>query len=173
MNAPGFFWLALKASLFSVTGTGNLPLLHDDLVPRGWASERQFAESLAVGQVAPGPSGLWVISLGYFLGGLPGALAALAAICLPPLLVLVLDKLYRRVEGHPAIEGFVRALSLAGAGVFAAVLFGLLGGGDGGGGFDVRHGVVVAGSLALAATRRVPVIAILVLAGVAGTVFPR
>ena len=42
-----YFWLLLKASLVSTGGSGNLPSLHGDLLARGWASERQFAESLA------------------------------------------------------------------------------------------------------------------------------
>jgi chromate transport protein ChrA len=39
-----------------------------------------------------------VISLGYFTGGLSGAMLTLIAINLPPLLVLVVEKLYRRVK---------------------------------------------------------------------------
>src|SRR5919199_5429647 len=72
-----YFWLMLKASFFATSGTGNIPSLHADLLARGWATERQFAESLAVGQISPGPSGLWVVSLGYLTAGLPGALLAL------------------------------------------------------------------------------------------------
>ena len=67
------FWIMLRAALLSTTGTGNLPIVHQDLLSRGWATDRQFAESLAIGQISPGPTGLWVISLGYFVGGLRGA----------------------------------------------------------------------------------------------------
>src|SRR6185436_8378534 len=88
IDALLFFWLMFKASLFSTSGSGNLPILHQDLLARGWATDRNFAESLAIGQISPGPSGLWVISLGYLLDGLRGALLTLVAITLPPLLVL-------------------------------------------------------------------------------------
>src|SRR5262249_15915056 len=71
------FLLMLKAALFSTSGIGNLPILHQDLLSRGWATDRNFTESLAIGQISPGPSGLWVISLGYLLDGLRGALFAL------------------------------------------------------------------------------------------------
>jgi chromate transporter len=64
MNPLLYFWLFLKASLFSTGGMGNLPSLHTDLLARHWATEQQFAESLAIGQIAPGPSGLWVIAWG-------------------------------------------------------------------------------------------------------------
>lgn len=168
MNAPvdplTYFWLLLKASLFSTGGTGNLPSLHADLLPRGWATERQFAESLAVGQVSPGPSGLWVISLGYLTDGLRGALLATIAINLPPLLLLVIERLYRRAEDHPAMIGFVRGLSLTVIGAFTIILINLLGAT----GFDPRGLLIAAGSLLLAMTGRVPVAAILALAALAG-----
>jgi chromate transporter len=57
-----------------------------------------------------GPPGLWVISFGYLTDGLRGALMALVAIGLPPLLVLVVGGLHRHVEEHPAVPGFVRGL---------------------------------------------------------------
>ena len=70
MTYLGYFLLVLKASLLSTGGLGNVPGLHDDLVAtRGWVTERQFAESIAVGQTSPGPNGVWVISLGYMIGG--------------------------------------------------------------------------------------------------------
>jgi len=74
IDALLLFWLMFKAALFSTSGSGNLPILHQDLLARGWATDRNFAESLAIGQISPGPSGLWVISLGYLLDGLRGAL---------------------------------------------------------------------------------------------------
>ena len=99
------FWIMLRAALLSTTGTGNLPIVHQDLLSRGWATDRQFAEALAIGQISPGPTGLRVISLGYFVGGLRGAALTLIAITLPPLLVLVLvHGLYRRFDHHPATQ---------------------------------------------------------------------
>ena len=168
-----FLLLVFKASLFSTGGFGNVPSLHDDLIAaRGWATERQFAAAFAVGQVSPGPNGLWVISLGYLLDGLRGALLALVAIVLPPLLVVLVDRLYRRVSDHPATVGFVRGLSLAVVGTFVVVLSRLLRGGaaEEAAGVDVGSIVLAVGAAALALSRRVPVIVILALAALAGVV---
>src|SRR5213078_17214 len=121
-----FFWSMFNASLLSTSGSGNIPILHQDLLARGWATEQQFAESIAIGQISPGPTGLWVISLGYLLDGVRGSLLALLAITLPPLLVLLVHGLYRRIGGHPATRGFVRGLTLAVAGIFLVVLAGIL-----------------------------------------------
>ena len=164
MNLAVFFGLLLKASLFSTGGLGNFPSLHSDLTARGWAAEHEFGESLAVGQVSPGPNGLWVISLGYLTAGVPGALLALVAILLPPLLVLAVDRLYRRIQHHPAVEGFVRGLGLAVVGIFVVVLLGLLRGV----GLDSRTIAITLGSIGLGLTRRVPVPAILALAALIG-----
>ncbi len=113
MNPAILFGLMLKAALFSFSGTGNVPILYADLLARGWATDRQFAEALAIGQVSPGPTGLWVISLGYLVDGPRGALIALLAIVIPPVAVLAVDRIYARVQDRPAVEGFVWGLGLA------------------------------------------------------------
>ena len=166
MNPLIYFWLFLKASLFSTGGLANLPSLHADLLACGWATEQQFAEALAIGQVAPGPSGLWVISLGYLTGGWRGAMLALIAINLPPLLVLMVDQLYRRVKNHPAVEGFIRGLSLAVVGVFGMVLISLMQNF----GVDTRSVLLATAAIGLGLTRRVPVFLIIVLAALVGSV---
>lgn len=163
-NPIVYFLLLLKASLFSTGGTGNLPILYEDLIARGWAEDRQFAEALAVGQISPGPSGLWVVSLGYLTAGWLGAVFAVIAICLPPLLVLAVERLYRKVGEHPATQGFTQGLSLAVVGVFLVVMLRLLQDN----GLDLGALAIVAGSIGLAITRRVPVIVTLALAAVAG-----
>lgn len=167
MNPLLYFWLFLKASLFSTGGMGNLPSLHADLMARHWATERQFAESLMIGQISPGPNGLWVICLGYLTNGVLGVLLALIAITLPPLLILQIARLYSRVQHHPAMEGFIRGLSLAVVGIFAVVLVQLMGGV----GIDARSILIALAAAWLGWTRRVPVIGIIGLAAVAGMVW--
>jgi chromate transporter len=159
------FWIMLRAALLSTTGTGNLPIVHQDLLSRGWANDRQFAESLAIGQISPGPTGLWVISLGYLVDGLRGAAVTLVAIVLPPLLVLVLVQgLYRRWGHHPATQGFVRGLGLAVAGVFVMVLTGIMNTA----GWNPTNLMITLGAIVLGATRRVPVVVVLLLAAIVG-----
>lgn len=164
MNPLLFFWLLLKGSLFSTGGFGNLPLLQQEMLDRGWASERDFAESLTLGQVTPGPNGLWVISLGYLADGWRGSCLALIAITLPPLLVLILYRLYQRVREHPAVEGFTRGLGLAVIGTFTVSVANLLLGV----GLTPRSVLILTGSLILGSVPRIPVFVILGLAGIAG-----
>jgi len=159
-----YFWILLKASLFSTGGTGNLPSIHADLLARGWATDLHFAEALAIGQISPGPNGFWVICLGYLNDGLRGALLATLAISLPPVLVLAVAALHRRVGDHPAMQGFVRGLGLAVCGIFLVVVIRLLQEN----GLDVGSVLIVVASVGLAMTGRLPVSLLLGMAGVAG-----
>lgn len=169
MDTLTLFWILLKGSLFSTGGTGNLPILFDELIARGWATEQMFAESLAIGQLTPGPTGLWVISLGYLVNGVVGALLATLAVAIPPLSILVILQLYNRAGEHPAVEGFVRGLGLAVVGIFLVVLVGIFRGTSA----DWRSVVIALAALGLALTNRFPVLVILGLAGLAGILLYR
>ncbi len=159
-----FFWLFLKASLFSFGGLGNLPFLHSDLIALGWAREPDFVTAIAVGQVSPGPTGLWSISLGYLAFGWPGAVLALVAISLPPLLILVVSAFYQRLEHSPQVQDFVRGLALGIVGLTVTVSLSLASSSI----FDWGGVVICLAALVLAVTRKLPIILILLLAAVAG-----
>ena len=81
------------------------------------------------------------------------------------LLVLVLvHGLYRRWSYHPAIQGFVRGLGLAVAGVFVIVLTGIMNTA----GWNSTNLIITLGAIVLGAMRRVPVLVVLVLAAIVG-----
>lgn len=119
-----------------------------------------------VGQLSPGPNGFWIISLGYLTDGLRGALLALLAISLPPLLVIGVDHLYHRVKDHPAVEGFVQGVGISVIGIFAVVLMGLFKSV----GFNVQTLLIALGALGLGLIPRIPVVAIMALAALAGVI---
>ena len=164
MELLTFFWLFFKASLLSIGGSGNLPFLHADLIPLGWATESDFVTAMAVGQVSPGPSGLWSISLGYLIFGWVGAVVALAALSLPPFLAIGVVLFYDKLEKYKAAQYFSRGLALGVAGLGLAVTFGLAKStiSDG---YGIMIAVVSAG---LALSRKAPIIVILILAAAAG-----
>jgi chromate transporter len=91
---------------------------------------------------------------------------AVIAISLPPLLILVVDKFYRRVKDHPAVGGFVRGLSLAVVGIFVMILIGLMRNT----GLDIRSVLIATAAIGLGLTRRVPIIGIIALAALVGIV---
>jgi chromate transporter len=161
--------VVLKASLLSSGGLGSLPSIHEDLVSRGWANESQFAGALALGQLAPGPSGLWPVALGYFVSGIAGALIATAAIALPPLLVVPADRLHRQYSEKAAVRGFVRGLTLVVAGAVPLIYFRIITSV----GLDLFAVLIFAGAFALIMLRRLPPIVVLALGALAGVVLYR
>lgn len=169
MNPLDYFWQFLKASLLSSGGLGPLPFLHRDLIGLGWAAESDFVTAIAVGQVSPGPTGLWTISLGYLTYGWMGAGLALIALSLPPVLALVVNAFYNRLERLAAVQDFTRGLSLGVVGLTLAVTAGLAHSAV----VDLRGVLIALGALGLAVSKRVPVILILILAAVAGLVLYR
>ncbi|GAB4563677.1 MAG: hypothetical protein Kow0047_12730 [Anaerolineae bacterium] len=164
MNPLVYFWLFLKASLFSTGGLGNLPILHEDLLARGWATEADFIQAIAVGRLSPGPSGLWVISLGYLTYGWLGAALALLAIWIPPLLILGVAALQERLADGPAAQRFMRGLGLGVVGLILAVTWTLARATIG----DWRDLVIAVIALIMALSRKVPVLVLLGLAAIAG-----
>ena len=164
MHYLTYLLLFFKASLFSTGGTGNLPSLHDDLLPRHWATNRQFAESLTIGQISPGPSGLWVISLGYLTAGIPGSVLALIAITIPPLLAIVIHRLYHKIQNHPSTEGFVSGLALSVCGISLVILTVLLRSN----GVTFTSTAITVAAIILAATKKIPIAAIFIGAALIG-----
>ena len=164
-----YFLLVLKSSALSTGGYGPLPILHDDFISRGWASERQFTEAIGVGQISPGPNGLWVVSFGFLSGGVPGAMLALLGILLPPFAVLLVQRLYQRIGHLTATQGFTDGLALAigGAGlvIFARLFLAEQ--------VDVRGLIIFAGALGITLTNRVPVVVLIGLAALAGIALSR
>ncbi|MEP7199348.1 MAG: chromate transporter [Chloroflexota bacterium] len=161
-----FFWFVLKSYLFSTGGFGPLPSLHADLIARSWASEKQFTEALAVGQLSPGPNGLWVVSLSYLVAGVPGAVLATIALLMPPMLVLLVAHGHAQIADHPATQGLLDGVVLVIVGIGVMILAELLRTN----GFDLSTLAIVVTSAALAIARRLPVNVILLVAAAAGLV---
>jgi chromate transporter len=166
INPLLYFLLFFKASLFSTGGFSNLPSLHQDLVAQRWATDTQFGNAIVIGQISPGPNGLWVISLGYFSYGYLGAALALLAISLPPVLVLGVSALHAQIEHQPWMDGLMRGVSLAVIGILFTVCWTILHQP----GVDWRGWPIALAAFALARTKRVPLIIILGLAGITGYV---
>jgi len=169
INPLLYFLLFVKASLFSTGGFSNLPSLHQDLLGNGWAVEADFGESIAIGQISPGPNGLWVISLGYFTYGFLGACLALLAITLPPLLVLAVAALYARIEGQKWVEGMMRGVTLGVICIMITVCWTILQQP----GIDRTGWLIALAAGVLALGRRSSLILILCLASIAGYVLYR
>ena len=122
MSFDQLVWVFLKASLLSSGGLQSLPLLREDLVDsRAVLSDGDFATAVAIGRITPGPNGLFVLSIGYYAGGLAGVLAAVIGIMAPPLLAIGLVRAHRRLAGRPWVVGATRGITATAVGLLAAI----------------------------------------------------
>ncbi|OBR93556.1 chromate transporter [Clostridium coskatii] len=162
-----FFWTLLKSVLFSSGGYGPLPSLHSDFINYGWAGQKQFTESLAIGQITPGPNGLWVVSLCYLVAGLRGALLACIALLLPPLLILIVQRCYTRIAKYPATQGLLDGVVIVIASFSVIVVFKIFVSN----GIDVETIAIASISSILTISRRVSTNVILLVSVLVGIVF--
>lgn len=86
-----------------------------------------MVQAIAIGRISTGPNGLYIVSLGYLVGGLGGAALALAAATFPPLVIVPAATLARRWLLTPPVAGLVRGVALATAGLLAATGISILG----------------------------------------------
>jgi chromate transporter len=93
VTLPGLFFVFTKiGSVLFGSGYVLLAFLRADLVQRlGWLSEAQLIDSVAVGQVTPGPVFTTATFIGYVLSGPLGALVATAGIFLPAFVFVALS----------------------------------------------------------------------------------
>src|SRR6266542_3791508 len=108
MDPLALFAVLLKDSALALGGLGSLPLLRQDLVATGIVTDRQLVQALAIGRLSTGPNGLWIVSLGYQMAGLLGAVMALVASSLPPLAILPATAVARRWLLSVRFAGIVR-----------------------------------------------------------------
>ena len=111
VSAPALFLSGLKAGLLTFGGAYTaIPFVRGDAVGRGWISEAQFLDSLALSGIIPAPLIIFATFVGYVAGGLAGALAMTAGIFLPAFAFALLfyDRLERVIENerlHRFLEG--------------------------------------------------------------------
>jgi len=111
VGALALFLSGLKAGLLTFGGAYTaIPFVRGDAVGRGWISESQFLDSLALSGIIPAPLIIFATFVGYLAGGLAGALAMTAGIFLPAFAfgLLFYDRLEAVIEDerlHRFLEG--------------------------------------------------------------------
>ena len=118
--ALSLFFLQASAFTFG-SGLAIVPFLRAGLVEeRGWLSESQFVDAVAMGLITPGPVVIMATFAGYLVHGVLGATVATLAVFLPVYLFVVIPApLFRRYERHPRLVGFVKGATAAAAGAIA------------------------------------------------------
>jgi chromate transporter len=123
MNLLLLYLLLLKACVTTFNGMASLPVVRQDLVvERKLLTDKQLAAAVAATQATPGPLGLHVVGVGYFVAGVPGAAMGCLALMTPAFLIIPLLKKLASRAGSPVMRNAVRGLTLASAGLLAAAI---------------------------------------------------
>jgi chromate transporter len=121
MNLFLLYLLLSKAVMTSFSGMASLPIVRQDfVVTRHILTDRQLNTAIVAGRTGPGPNGLYLVSVGYFAAGLPGALAGLIALITPAFLIIPLMSWIGQYANLPRIRGAIRAVILGSAGLLMA-----------------------------------------------------
>jgi chromate transporter len=115
-------FLKIGSVLFG-SGYVLLAFLRSDLVVRrGWLTEGQLLDAVAVGQVTPGPVFTTATFVGYVLGGISGAVAATVGIFLPAFVFVALSgPLVPRIRRSPVAGAFLDGVNVASIALMAVV----------------------------------------------------
>ena len=97
------FLSGLKAGLLTFGGAYTvIPFVRGDAVGRGWMTDAQFLDGIALSGILPAPLIIFSTFVGYYAGGPVGALAMTAGIFLPAFAfsLLFYDRLEQVVENE-------------------------------------------------------------------------
>ena len=90
------------------------------MVRHGLLTDRQLNVALTAGRSGPGPNGLYVVSVGYLVAGVPGACAGWLAMVTPAFLVIPLVYFVGARADRPRLRSAVRASTAASSGLLIA-----------------------------------------------------
>ncbi|HEU4650298.1 MAG TPA: chromate efflux transporter [Croceibacterium sp.] len=118
------FLAGLKGGLLTFGGAYTaIPYVRADTVGRGWLSDGQFLDGIALGNLLPAPLVIFATFVGYVAGGLPGALATTAGMFLPAFAFsLIFFERLEHVVDHPRLQRTLDGVAGAAVGIIAATL---------------------------------------------------
>jgi chromate transporter len=121
MNILLLYLLLLKGTITAFAGLASLTVIQDTLVAHYHVlSDQQLNEAVVITRSTPGPVGLYIVSVGYFVAGLPGAFVGWLAMITPALLIIPLvHSVGRRME-HPRIKAILQTVVIASSGLLLA-----------------------------------------------------
>lgn len=124
------FLSGLKAGLLTFGGAYTaIPFMRQDMAGRGWMSDGQFLDGVALAGVLPAPLIIFATFVGYVAGGFPGALAMTAGVFLPAFAFSLI--FYERLESLldiKAVKALLDGVTAGVVGLIAATSLQLAGG---------------------------------------------
>lgn len=126
-STMALFWAGLKGGLLTFGGAYTaIPFIRNDTVGRGWMTDAQFLDGLALSGVLPAPLVIFSTFVGWVVGGPAGALAITAGMFLPAFAFSLV--LYERLEAiaeHTRLQMFLAGVAAGVVGVIAVTIIDL------------------------------------------------
>jgi chromate transporter len=89
-----------------------------------WLTFPQLIHLYSVGQMAPGPNMMMIVSIGQWAGGIPGAIAVVIAFFVPTaLLTFIVAKAWKKLENWPWRTSIQQGLAPVSIGLLLAGCF--------------------------------------------------
>ena len=121
MNPFLLYALLLKGAVTAFAGLASLPVVRDALVIQHHVlNDTQLNEAVVITRSTPGPVGLYIVSVGYFVAGVPGAIAGWLAMITPALLIIPWVHFVGRKMEHPRVKSVLQTVVIASAGLLLA-----------------------------------------------------
>ena len=127
-STAALFLAGLKGGLLTFGGAYTaIPFVRNDTVGRGWMTDAQFLDGLALSGILPAPLVIFATFVGWVSGGPAGALAITAGMFLPAFAFSML--FYERLEAlaeHKSLQMFLAGVAAGVVGVIAVTLVDLV-----------------------------------------------
>jgi chromate transporter len=121
MSVLVVYLLLLKATATSFAGMGSLPQIRQDFVETyQFLSDDQLSQAVLAGRATPGPMGAYVVAVGYFAVGWPGAIAGWLAMITPALAAIPLLAAIQRWLHLARMRAAIDAVVIASAALLVA-----------------------------------------------------
>jgi len=116
MNVFMLYLVLLKASITSFSGLAAIPIIREALVIHAHVlSDAQLNEAVVISRSTPGPVAIYLVSIGYFVAGVGGAVAGWLAMITPALLVIPLIHFAGKKAENPRVKEVIKSIMIASA----------------------------------------------------------
>ena len=119
------FWTFFKIGLFTIGGGyAMIPMIESEVMNRGWITEAELANFLAISESTPGP---FAINVATFIGfrqyGVLGSLVATLGMVLPSFIIIIaIFKIYEKVIGSKIVKAVLNGIKAVVIGLILAVV---------------------------------------------------
>ena len=105
-------------------GYAMLPLIQEQVLLKGWGTEQELINFIAVSESTPGPFAINMAThIGMTQGGVPGALCATLGVVLPSfIIIIIIAQCYEKFKTNRIVMGCMSGLKPAVIGLIGAAI---------------------------------------------------